>query len=87
MMWWKFFVNQIQESDLTELEIYKSSQKPKFGKPKEISDYILADLVVRDYVEQKTLLYYSSSNAQTLSASVFIEGLATEAKARVIKDS
>ncbi|CAB5211334.1 unnamed protein product [Rhizophagus irregularis] len=78
---------KIRESGLNELEIYKSGQKPKFGKSKEFSGYILADLIVRGYVKQKTLLHYSSPNAQTLSASVFIEGLTTEAKARVIKDS
>ncbi|CAB4427918.1 unnamed protein product [Rhizophagus irregularis] len=77
----------IEEMSLTELEIYKSGRKPKFGKPKEFSAYILADLVVRGYVEQKTLLHYPSPNAQTLSASVFIEGLAAEAKTRVIEDS
>ncbi|CAB5306689.1 unnamed protein product [Rhizophagus irregularis] len=78
---------KIQESGLNELEIYKSGRKPKFGKSKEFSGYILADLIVRGYVEQKTLIHYSSPNAQTLSASVFIEGLMTEAKARVIEDS
>lgn len=78
---------KIRESGLNELEIYKSGRKPKFGKLKEFSGYILADLIVRGYVEQKTLLHYSSPNAQTLSASVFIEGLTTEAKARVIEDS
>ncbi|CAI2168534.1 809_t:CDS:2, partial [Funneliformis geosporum] len=45
------------------------------------------DLVVRGYVEQKISLYYSSPNAQTLSASMYIIGLIAEAKARVIADS
>ena len=78
---------KIWESGLTELEIYKNGWKLKFGKPKEFSGYILADLVVRDYVEQKVLLYYSSPNSQTLSASIFIEGFTAKAKARVISDS
>ncbi|CAG8679901.1 3714_t:CDS:2, partial [Funneliformis caledonium] len=36
---------KIRESGLTELESYKSCRKPKFGKPKEVASYMLADLV------------------------------------------
>ena len=42
---------KIQELGLTELAIYKSSQKLKFGKPKELASYMLADLVVYGYVK------------------------------------
>ncbi len=42
---------KIRESGLNELAIYKSSRKPKFEKPKELASYMLADLVVRSYVE------------------------------------
>jgi len=72
---------------LNELAIYKSSRKPKFRKPKELASYMLADLVVRSYVEQKISLYYSSPNAQNLSASMFIVELVAEAKMRVMEDS
>ncbi|CAI2190151.1 9701_t:CDS:1, partial [Funneliformis geosporum] len=41
---------------LAELEAYKGRKKPKFGKPKELANYILADLVVRGYIEQKISL-------------------------------
>ena len=78
---------KIRESGLAELEVYKSGRKPKFGKPKEVTSYILADLVIRNYIQQKTSLYYSSPNAQTLSASTFITGLVAEAKVRVMEDS
>ena len=78
---------KVRESGLAELEVYKSGRKPKFGKPKELAGYMLADLVIRDYIKQKVSLYYSSPNAQTLSASMFIVGLMAEAKARVIEDS
>lgn len=78
---------RIRESGLTELEVYKSGQKPNFGKPKEFASYILADLVTRGYIEQKISLYFSSPNAQTLSTSMFITGLVAEAKVRAIADS
>ncbi|CAB4441893.1 unnamed protein product [Rhizophagus irregularis] len=80
---------KIWESGLTELEIYKSGRKPKFGKPRELGSYMLADLIIRGYIEQKNLLRYSSPNAQTLSASMFIIGLVDEAetKIRVTADS
>ncbi|CAI2176513.1 18737_t:CDS:2 [Funneliformis geosporum] len=42
---------------------------------------------VRSYVEQKISLYYSSPNAQNLSASMFIVRLIAEAKMRVMEDS
>ncbi len=83
----KLNTKKIQESGLAELEVYKSGQKPKFGKLKELAGYMVADLVICNYVQQKTSLYYSSPNAQTLSASIFIIGLVTEAKVRVMKDS
>jgi superfamily II DNA helicase RecQ len=78
---------KIWESGLAELEVYKSARKPKFGKPKELAGYMLADLVVRGYIEQKTLLYYSSPNAQTLSMSMFVVGLKEGAKERAMVDS
>jgi len=78
---------KIQESGLAELEVYKSGQKPKFGKLKELAGYMVADLVICNYVQQKTSLYYSLPNAQTLSASIFITGLVAEAKVRVMEDS
>ncbi|UZN99576.1 uncharacterized protein OCT59_000843 [Rhizophagus irregularis] len=42
---------KIRELGLTELQVYKSGRKPKFGKPKELAGYMLADLIVRGYVE------------------------------------
>ncbi|CAB5378115.1 unnamed protein product [Rhizophagus irregularis] len=72
---------------LTELQVYKSGRKPKFGKPKELAGYMLADLIVRGYVEQKISLYYFSPNAQTLSMNVFIIGLKEGARKRAIIDS
>jgi len=72
---------------LNKLAVYKSSRKSKFGKPKELASYMLADLVMRGYVKQKISLYYSSPNAQNLSVSMFIVGLVAEAKTRVMKDS
>ncbi|CAB4493376.1 unnamed protein product [Rhizophagus irregularis] len=78
---------KIRESGMTELKVYKSGRKPKFGKPKELTSYMLADLVVRGYIEQKISLYYSSPNAQTLSMSMFIIGLKEGAKERAIVDS
>ncbi|GET51035.1 hypothetical protein GLOIN_2v1788371 [Rhizophagus irregularis DAOM 181602=DAOM 197198] len=44
---------KIRESGLNELEIYKSGRKPKFGKLKEFSGYILADLIVRERLTTK----------------------------------
>ncbi|CAG8660723.1 18191_t:CDS:10 [Rhizophagus irregularis] len=78
---------EIIEDDIVELKVYKSGRKPKFGKPKELTSYMLADLVVRGYIEQKISLYYSSPNAQTLSMSMFIIGLKEGAKERAIVDS
>jgi|ERR1044071_1401368 superfamily II DNA helicase RecQ len=78
---------KIRESGLTELEVYKNGQKPKFGKPKELASYMLADLITRGYIEQRVSLYYSSPNAQTLSVSMFIVGIMVEAKARIMNDS
>ncbi|CAB5395424.1 unnamed protein product [Rhizophagus irregularis] len=78
---------KIRELGLTELQVYKSGRKPKFEKPKELAGYMLADLIVRDYVEQKISLYYSSPNAQTLSMNVFIMGLKEGARERAIIDS
>jgi superfamily II DNA helicase RecQ len=78
---------KIRESGLAELEVYKSGRKPKFGKPKELAGYMLADLVIRNFIEQKTSLYYSSPNAQILSARTFITGLVAEAKIRAMEDS
>ena len=54
---------KVQESGLAELKAYKSGQKLKFGKPKEFASYMLADLIVRGYVEQKISLYCPSPNA------------------------
>ena len=78
---------KIRKLGLIELEVYKSGRKPKFGKPKELAGYMIADLVIRNYIQQKTSLYYSSPNAQTLSASIFITGLIAEAKIRIMEDS
>ncbi len=78
---------KIQKSGLAKLEVYKNGQKLKFEKSKELAGYMVADLVIHNYVQQKTSLYYSSPNAQTLSASIFITGLVAEAKVRVMKDS
>ncbi|CAB5376239.1 unnamed protein product [Rhizophagus irregularis] len=83
----KLNTKKIRELGLTELQVYKSGRKPKFGKPKELAGYMLADLIVRGYVEQKISLYYSSPNAQTLSMNVFIIGLKEGARERAIIDS
>jgi len=42
---------KIQESGLAELEVYKSDQKLKFEKPKELADYIVVDLIICNYVQ------------------------------------
>ena len=78
---------RIRELGLIELEVYKSGRKPKFGKPKEVASYMLADLVVRGYIKQRISLYRSSPSAQTLSANMFIIGLVAEIKEKVIADS
>ena len=78
---------KIRESGLAELESYKSRRKPKFGKPKEVASYMLADLVVRGYIKQRISLYRSSPSAQTLSANMFIIGLIAGIKEKVIADS
>ena len=72
---------------MNKLAVYKSSRKSKFGKPKELASYMLADLIVYGYVKQKISLYYFLSNAQNLSVSMFIVGLVAEAKTRVMEDS
>ncbi|GES91104.1 hypothetical protein GLOIN_2v1788371 [Rhizophagus clarus] len=71
---------------MTELKVYKSGRRLKFGKPKELASYMFADLVARGYIEQKISLYYSSPNIQTLLMGMFIIGL-KEAKERAIVDS
>lgn len=78
---------KIQELGMTELEVYKSGRKPKFEKPKELASYMLADLIVRGYINQKISLYYSLPNAQTLSMNMFIIRLKEGAKERAIVNS
>ncbi len=72
---------------MIKFEIYKSNWKPKFEKSKELAGYMFVNLVIHDYIKQKISLYYSLSNAQTLSISIFIMKFEAEAKVRIMIDS
>ncbi len=62
-VFYKSNIKRIQELGLVKLDIYKSDQKSKFEKPKELTYYMFTDLIVRSYIEQKISLYYSLPNA------------------------
>jgi hypothetical protein len=54
---------------LTELAVYKSSRKPKFGKPKELASFMFADLVIRGYVDDlKEMLRRNKVNGEDITS-------------------
>ncbi|CAI2189200.1 10902_t:CDS:2, partial [Funneliformis geosporum] len=58
----------------------KKNRKSGLAELEELASYMLTDLVIRNYIQQKTSLYYSLPNAQTLSANTFIMELVAKVK-------